>query len=69
MRRGLRSKHPSSTTDRPLAERVRAFKAERIRAALAHSDHNLSRAAEALGLHRQSLSRMVRDLGLTARPD
>ncbi len=38
---------------------------ERIRAALERADGSQSRAAEALGLHRQSLARMMRDLGIT----
>ena len=50
---------------RPLSERVRDLKAELIRAALAESEGNQSRAAERLGLHRQSLNRMIRELGIT----
>ena len=50
--------------ERPLADRVREFKAECIRSALARNGGNLTKAAAQLGLHRQSLSRMVRDLGI-----
>lgn len=50
---------------RPLSERIRDLKTDLIRAALAESDGNQSRAAERLGLHRQSLNRMIRELGIT----
>jgi transcriptional regulator with GAF, ATPase, and Fis domain len=50
--------------ERPLAERLRDFKRERIRGALARAGGNQTRAAELLGLHRQSLSRMMGELGL-----
>lgn len=53
--------------ERSLAERVRDIKIELIRAALAESDGNQKRAAERLGLHRQSLNRMVRELGIGTR--
>ena len=54
--------------ERPLAERLREFKRARIGEALAQAGGNQTRAAELLGLHRQSLSRMLRELGLRAAP-
>jgi two-component system response regulator HydG len=48
----------------PLKELLREYKRALIETALRNEDGNLSRAAEVLGLHRPSLSRMVRDLGL-----
>ncbi len=51
---------------RQLAEVLREHKIERIRAALRAAGGNQRRAAEALGLHRQSLGRMMRELGLSA---
>ena len=52
----------------PLADQVRELKVRLIRRALAESGGNQRVAAEALGLHRQSLTRMLRDLGLQDRP-
>jgi transcriptional regulator with PAS, ATPase and Fis domain len=46
----------------PLADQVRELKVRLIRRALAESGGNQRVAAEALGLHRQSLTRMLRDL-------
>jgi DNA-binding NtrC family response regulator len=58
---------PAAAPDpRPLAERLSDFKRERIREALDHAGQSQTRAAERLGLHRQSLSRMMRELGLRA---
>ena len=51
--------HPELT-----AEQVRQLKERLIRAALEESGGNQRIAAEKLGMHRQSLTRMVRDLGL-----
>jgi DNA-binding NtrC family response regulator len=48
----------------PLAERVRRKKIEWIREALARSGGNQRVAAELLGLHRPSLTRMIRELGI-----
>ena len=47
-----------------LDEQVRHFKIREISAALEASGGNQRIAAERLGLHRQSLTRMLRDLGL-----
>jgi transcriptional regulator with GAF, ATPase, and Fis domain len=47
-----------------LEEQVREFKIREIRAALEASGGNQRLAAERLGMHRQSLTRMIRDLGL-----
>lgn len=52
------------TDGMPLAEQVRTFKIRVIRAALDRAGGNQRMAAEALGMHRQSLTRMIRDLGL-----
>ena len=49
-----------------LADQVRDLKMQLICAALAASGGNQRIAAERLGLHRQSLARMMRDLGLGA---
>jgi DNA-binding NtrC family response regulator len=48
----------------PFAELVRRKKIEWIREALARSGGNQRRAAELLGLHRPSLTRMIRELGI-----
>ena len=48
----------------PLAAAVDAFKAERIRQALAKSGGNHTRAAKLLGLRHSSLSRLMKSLGL-----
>ena len=50
-----------------LAEQVRQLKVRLIRSALAESSGNQRLAAERLGMHRQSLTRMIRDLGLQDR--
>ena len=55
---------PSATS---LAEQVRELKVRLIRSALADSSGNQRLAAERLGMHRQSLTRMIRDLGLQER--
>ena len=47
-----------------LADAVRDLKIVLIRDALARSSGNRTVAAESLGLHRQSLTRMIRDLDL-----
>jgi transcriptional regulator with GAF, ATPase, and Fis domain len=47
-----------------LADEVRDFKIRAIGEALAASDGNQRIAAEALGMHRQSLTRMIRELGM-----
>ncbi|HVH06472.1 MAG TPA: sigma 54-interacting transcriptional regulator [Myxococcota bacterium] len=47
-----------------LAEDVREFKMRAIGDALARSGGNQRVAAEALGMHRQSLTRMIRELGM-----
>jgi DNA-binding NtrC family response regulator len=51
-----------------LAEQVRELKLRLIRGALAESGGNQRIAAERLGMHRQSLTRMIRDLGLQDPP-
>jgi two-component system response regulator HydG len=52
---------------RPLADLVRAYKVALIERALTVAGGNQRRAAEILGLHRPSLTRMLRELGITAR--
>ncbi len=54
--------------DRGFAEIVRSYKVAWIEAALAEADGHQGRAAAALGLHRQSLARMLRELGI-AQPN
>jgi transcriptional regulator with GAF, ATPase, and Fis domain len=56
------------TSGSALAEQVRDLKIRLIRDALAASGGNQRLAAEQLGMHRQSLTRMIRDLGLQDRP-
>ena len=48
----------------PLADAVRDLKVAMIRTALERSGGNRTTAAERLGMHRQSLTRMIRDLGI-----
>jgi DNA-binding NtrC family response regulator len=62
-----------ATNDEPAAsgafhEAVLAFKRDFLRAALARTNGNRTRAAAALGLQRTYLSRLLKDLGLTT-PD
>ena len=47
-----------------LQDLLRDYKKSLIEAALKKSDGNQRRAAELLGLHRPSLTRMIKDLGL-----
>jgi two-component system response regulator HydG len=56
--------HPGGS----LADQVRDLKIRLIRNALEASGGNQRVAAEQLGMHRQSLTRMIRDLGLQERP-
>ncbi len=46
---------------------MRELKIRLIQTALAESSGNQRIAAERLGMHRQSLTRMIRDLGLQER--
>jgi transcriptional regulator with GAF, ATPase, and Fis domain len=57
---------PAEVPLQPLAEAVQRHKLERLRAALAAAGGNQSRAAQSLGLHRQSFARTLRSLGLEA---
>ncbi|MCH2172988.1 sigma 54-interacting transcriptional regulator [Myxococcota bacterium] len=52
-----------------LAELMRRYKTHLVKAALSRSGGNQRRAAEILGMHRPSLTRMIRDLGLRGEPD
>ena len=47
-----------------LAELLRRYKLRLVKSALSRSGGNQRRAAEILGMHRPSLTRMIRDLGL-----
>ena len=47
-----------------LPEILKLYKKALIESALQRSEGNQSKAAELLGLHRPSLSRMIRDLGI-----
>ena len=47
-----------------LQEILKLYKKALIESALQRSEGNQSKAAEILGLHRPSLSRMIRDLGI-----
>ncbi|NYZ15926.1 phage shock protein operon transcriptional activator [Azospirillum sp. RWY-5-1] len=51
----------------PLTERVRAFEAELLRAALARNRHNQRRTAESLGLGYHQLRGLLRKHGLVGR--
>jgi formate hydrogenlyase transcriptional activator len=53
----------------PFAEILRRKKIELIREALAKSGGNHRRAAELLGMHRPSLTRMIRELGIREAAD
>jgi DNA-binding NtrC family response regulator len=57
----------AGATSAALAEQVRELKIRLIQTALAESSGNQRIAAERLGMHRQSLTRMIRDLGLQDR--
>ena len=57
----------AGATSAALAEQVRELKIRLIQTALAESSGNQRIAAERLGMHRQSLTRMIRDLGLQER--
>jgi transcriptional regulator with GAF, ATPase, and Fis domain len=57
---------PAEVGTLPFAELVRRKKIEWIREALERSGGNQRRAAELLGLHRPSLTRMIRELGIRA---
>ena len=57
----------AAATSASLAEQVRELKVRLIQTALAESSGNQRIAAERLGMHRQSLTRMIRDLGLQER--
>jgi transcriptional regulator with GAF, ATPase, and Fis domain len=59
---------PELASGATLEEQVREFKIREIRAALEASGGNQRLAAERLGMHRQSLTRMIRDLGLGSEP-
>ncbi|MEM6453870.1 MAG: helix-turn-helix domain-containing protein [Acidobacteriota bacterium] len=48
----------------PLGQARDAFERQYILAALMHHDGNLGRAADALGIHRNTLRNKVRHLGL-----
>jgi len=48
----------------PLQEAVEAYKAERVRAALAAADGNQTKAAELLGMRQPNLSRLMKSLGI-----
>jgi transcriptional regulator with GAF, ATPase, and Fis domain len=50
--------------DLPLPEAVEAFKRARIRAALARTGHNQTRAAAILGMRQSNLSRLMKSLGI-----
>jgi formate hydrogenlyase transcriptional activator len=67
---GASGSAPSELGDTPgFAERVRAYKVRLISDALTASGGNQRRAAESLGLHRPSLTRMIRELGIAGRGD
>ena len=61
---GTRAAAPGELGSAPFAELVRRKKIEWIREALEASGGNQRRAAEILGLHRPSLTRMIRELGI-----
>jgi DNA-binding NtrC family response regulator len=50
----------------PLADQLRALKIRLIQEALSRAGGNQRVAAELLGMHRQSLTRMIRDIRLQA---
>jgi transcriptional regulator with GAF, ATPase, and Fis domain len=62
--RGAAAEARSELGHIPFAELVRRKKIEWIREALERSGGNQRRAAELLGLHRPSLTRMIRELGI-----
>ena len=51
-------------TDLPLPAAVEEFKRARIRAALARTGHNQTRAAGLLGMRQSNLSRLMKSLGI-----
>jgi transcriptional regulator with PAS, ATPase and Fis domain len=48
----------------PLSQQVREFKVARIKQALREAGGNQRRAAELLGIHRPTLTRMIKELGI-----
>ena len=67
LRTGRTSRAPDpdpSLDGKPLADQLRSFKTNVICNALDRTGGNQRLAAEILGMHRQSLTRMIRDLGL-----
>jgi len=44
---------------------VKMYKTYLVRDALEHNDNNQCKAAKALGIHRNTLGRIARDLGIT----
>jgi formate hydrogenlyase transcriptional activator len=61
---GAAAAHAPGGPGASLAEQVRDFKIRAIGEALARSGGNQRIAAEALGMHRQSLTRMIRELDM-----
>jgi DNA-binding NtrC family response regulator len=55
---------PNDTPDSSYRQAVLTFKRDLLRAALAHANGNQTRAAEALGLQRTYLARLLRELGV-----
>jgi DNA-binding NtrC family response regulator len=55
---------PDGADALPLAEAVEAYKAHRVREALAAANGNQTRAAELLGMRQSNLSRLLKSLGI-----
>jgi DNA-binding NtrC family response regulator len=56
---------PGDLVDLPYREALTGFKERLVRTALARADGNQTRAAEALGLQRTYLNRLIKELGIT----
>ncbi len=63
------AEHPMPAADQTLKDATRDFQQTYIRAAIHRAQHNMSHAAELLGLHRSNLYRKMRQLDMNEADD